>query len=171
MPPFITIPSSWLDVGDPTKKELFDYIKDNFDDLDSRQTAIENSVAKIVTYSGIFLNASSASTLTGIMFERVPSNFTITDAKLWIFEKGSLTGNLELDVRKSNSADFTSDSSIFSTKPKIDFGVAADYAESSNAVISAGAFTAGQYIRIDMTSLPASGILGKWGVYIVGEPS
>jgi hypothetical protein len=168
---FITIPASWLDVGDPTKKELFDYIKDNFDDLDSRTTAVEGATSKIIVYNGIFCNASSAGSLTGLMFERIPADFTITDAKVYIFTKGSLTGNLELDVRKSSSADFTSDSSIFSTKPKLDFSVASNYAESSNAVISSGGFTAGQYLRIDMTSLPAGGVLGKWGVYIIGEPA
>lgn len=168
---FITIPASWLDVGDPTKKEIFDYIKDNFDDLDSRTTAVEGGGNKIIIFNGIFANASSAGSLTGTMFERVPQNMTITDAKLYIFLKGSLTGNLEMDIRKSSSADFTSDSSIFSTKPKIDFSVASNYAESSNAVISSGGFTAGQYLRIDITSLPAGGVLGKWGVYIIGEPA
>jgi hypothetical protein len=168
---FVTIPSGWIDVSDPLKKELFDLIKDNLDDLDSRTTAVEGGASKVIVYNGIFCNASSAGSLTGIMFERVPADFTITDAKVYIFLKGSLTGNLEFDVRKSNSADFTSDSSIFSVKPKLDFSVAANYAESSNAVISSGGFTAGQYLRIDMTSLPAGGVLGKWGVYIIGEPS
>lgn len=168
---YVTIPSGWIDVSDPLKKELFDLVKDNLDDLDSRTTAVEGSTSKIIVYNGIFCNASSAGSLTGIMFERIPADFTITDAKLYIFLKGSLTGNLEMDVRKSSTADFTSDSSIFSTKPKIDFSVASNYTESSNAVISGGGFTAGQYLRIDITSLPAGGVLSKWGVYIIGEPA
>lgn len=169
--PFVTIDPTLIEAGDPVTEDLFSTIKDNEDNLDSRVTALEGTASKIIVYNGIFCNASSAGSLTGLMFERIPADFTITDAKVYIFTKGSLTGNLELDVRKSSSADFTSDSSIFSTKPKLDFSVASNYAESSNAVISSGGFTAGQYLRIDMTSLPAGGVLSKWGVYIIGEPA
>jgi len=168
---YSSIPSSWLDVGDPAKKELFDLIRSNQIDLDSRTTAVEGASGKLIVYNGIMSNASSAGSLTGIMFERVASNFSITDAKLYVFDfTGITTGTLELDVRKSTTADFTTDASIFSTKPSINFATATNYDESSNAVISAGSFVAGDYIRIDISSLPAT-TLGQWGVYIIGEAS
>ena len=168
---FVSIDSAFLDVGDALKKEIFDLIKANEDDLDSRLTGVEGGASKIIVFNGEILNASSAGSATGMLFERVTTNFTITDAKLWIYTKGSLTGTLEVDVRKSSSADFTSDSSIFSTLPEIDFSTASDYDESANAVINAGSFTAGQYIRIDITSLPTGGVLGRFGLWIIGEPT
>lgn len=166
---FNTIPSAWIDVSDPLKKELFDYVKDNFDDHETRIAATESGANKIIIYDGILCNATSSSSLTGIMFGRAAQDITITDAKLFIFDvSGISSGTLEIDVRKSTSPDFTSDSSIFTTKPSFDFSTASNYTETSNANISAGSVSSGDYMRIDVTSLPSTTI-GKFGIYVIAE--
>jgi hypothetical protein len=173
---FTTIPSGSLDVGDPLKKELMDLIKSNQDDLDSRVSAVEGNAGKIVIFNEVVLNAASLSgggTITGIDLYRAESNFNLTDAKVYIFTKGSLTGNLEIDVQLSSSADFTSSNSVFTTKPKIVYSTASDYDESANTVFNGTyqSITAGQYLRLDVSEVPSAGTIGKFGIYFIGEIS
>ena len=84
---------------------------------------------------------------------------------------GITSGTLEIDVQVAPSADFTSSVSVFTTKPSLDLSTASNYDESSNAVLSASnkVLTEGEWIRIDITSLPVG--LGKFGLYLIGEPS
>ena len=171
---FTTIPASDLDIGDPLKKELLDLIKSNQDDLNSRITAVEGSAGKIIIFNEIILNAATLSgggTITGVDLYRAESDFNLTDAKVYIFEKGSLTGNLEIDVQLSSSADFTSSNSVFTTKPKIVYSTASDYDESANTVFNGSyqSITAGQYLRLDISEVPSAGTIGKFGVYFIGE--
>lgn len=171
---FTTISTSDLDVGDPIKKELLDLIKSNQDDLDSRVTAVEGSAGKVIIFNDVVINASglsSGGTITGLDMYRAESNFNLTDAKVYIFTKGSLTGNLEMDIQLSSSADFTSSNSVFTTLPKIVYSTASDYDESANTVFNATyqSITAGEYLRLDFTELPAGGTIGKLGVYLIGE--
>jgi len=170
---FSSLASSLIAVGKAIKAEIFSTLKSNQDDLNTRLSTVEGSANKIVVFNGIFSNPNNSSTLTGIMFERTQASFTLTDAKLYIFDKGSLTGTLEFDVRKSTTADFTSDVSVFSTKPSIDFSTASSYDESANAVFDGANddFVEGDYIRIDISSLPASGQITRFGIYLIGEAS
>jgi len=171
---FTTIDSSNLDVGDPLKKELLDLIKSNQDDLDSRITAVEGSSGKIVVFNEIVLNAASLSgggAIAGLDLYRAESDFNLTEAKVYIFTKGSLTGNLEIDVQLSDTADFTVSNSVFTTKPKIVYSTASNYDESANTVFNATyqSITTGQYLRLDVSELPSSGTIGRFGVYFIGE--
>lgn len=171
---YVSIPSSLRQVGKATRKELFDQIHDNLEDLNTRSTVLEGNAGKIIVFSEIVLNASSlgsGGTITGLDMYRAAANFTLTDAKVWIFTKGSLTGTLEIDVQVSSSADFTSSVSVFTTNPSIDYSTASDYDESSNSVFdnTNKEISAGDYIRLDVSELPANGTLGKFGIYLIGE--
>ena len=169
---FLTIPDSIIQVGKALTRELFKtYIKDSLDDLDSRVGLVEGSVNKIVIFDGLVSNASSATSLTGILFHRVQSGFNLTDCKVAIFNKGSLTGTLSVDVQKASSPDFTSSVSVFTTAPSIDFSTASSYDESSNAVFSLTnkVLVEGDYLRIDVTSLPTSGVLSRFQLFLIGE--
>lgn len=109
-----------------------------------------------------------AGSITGLTYFYVPKNFTINQVKLAIYEKNGISaGNLVLDVKKGADQDAASLTSILSAQATIDFAVAADYAVAS-ATISAGACTLGQWLRIDLTSVP-SGFVGKAHVIIYGE--
>lgn len=173
---FVTLPDSLIQVGKAVTRTLFKtYIKDNLDDLNSRLTTVEGSTNKIVIYDEIIYSASRLSdggSISGVDYYRVPSGFDIIDCKVYIFDKGSLTGNLELDIQKSTTADFTSSVSIFTTKPKIDYATASSYDESANAVLDATAKSVveGDYLRLDVSEIPTGG-LGKFGIYLIGEAS
>ena len=172
---FTTIPDSIISVGKSITRTLFKtYIKDNLDDLDSRITTVEGAAGKIVVFDEVVINASALSsggTVTGLDMWRASADFSLTDAKVYIFTKGSLTGNLEFDIQKSSSADFTSSVSVFTTKPKIVYSTASDYDESSNAVFDGTnkEISAGDYLRLDVSELTSGGTIGRFGVYLIGE--
>ena len=172
---FISIPDSLIQVGKSITRTLMKtYVKDSLDDLDSRMSALEGASGKIIIFDEIVLNASSLSgggTITGLDLFRAASDFNLTEAKVWIFTKGALTGNLEIDIQVSSSADFTSSNSVFTTKPKIVYSTASDYDESANAVfnVSFQSVSIGDYLRLDVSEVPSGGSIGKFGVYIIGE--
>ena len=162
-----------IQVGKAIKKEIFDRLRINQNDIQDRLSAVEIAQKKIVVYDALVVNASSATSLTGLGLWRAPQAFTLTDAKVAIFEKGVLTGLLELDFQISDSTDFSSSSSAFTTRPSIDFDDAgtADYDESSNAVFDNGTkdIDEGDYIRFDVSALPGNGTIGKFAIYLIGE--
>lgn len=169
---FNSIPSSIIQVGKAITRQLWStYVKDNLDDLNSRLQAIENTQGQLVIFDEVIINAAIFDTLTGVAVYRAPESYTLIDAKVYIFEKNSLTGTLEIDIQKSSSPDFTSSLSVFSTQPSIDYSTASDYEESSNAVfnVANNETSEGDYLRLDITSMPSSGTLGKFGVYLIAE--
>jgi hypothetical protein len=170
---FTQIDSASLDVGDPLKKELFDLIRSNEIDLNSRLNSVESTAKKIDIFKFLLLNGSSFPTATGIAYYRAEDDFTITKGAIQIFEKGTLTGSVEVDIKKSTTdLDGVSFSSVFTTKPKIDFATASDYEESSNQVLnsSQAIISAGEYLRLDITITPTStGVIPKLLINCYGE--
>lgn len=168
---FISIPSTLIQVGKPLIKLLFDYIKDDLDDLDSRVGNIEGSAFKRLVYDHVVRTRGNSATLTGFNVWRVPENFDLTDAKVIIGDiTGSYTGDLEFDIRKSSSRDFTTSVSVFTTRPSIDMSAASDYQESNNAVFDTNnnQLVEGDWLRLDITSMP-SPRLNCFHVYLLGE--
>lgn len=171
---FTEIVSSWIEVGKALKAELFTSIKDSLDDLNTRAIALENTQGQIVIFDGIVRNAASlesGGTITGLTTYRASQDFSLSDCKITIFEKGSLTGNLEIDIRKSSSLDDTLAGSVFTTKPKIVYSTASDYDESTNAVFndSNDDILEGDYLFLDVSELPSGGTIGKFAIYLTGE--
>ena len=170
---FTPINSASIEVGDALKKEIFDLVKSNFDDHETRINSVESSANKIDIFKFLLLNGSSFSTATGIAYYRAEDDFTITKGAIQIFEKGTLTGAVEIDIKKSTTnMDNASFTSIFTTKPKITYASAADYDESSNQVLN-GAMTSilsGDYLRLDITITPTNtGVIPKLFITSYGE--
>lgn len=169
---YTSINSSSIEVGDPIKKELLDRIKANEDDLDARVTALSVGAAKVEIFKYLLLNGSSFSTATGLDYYQAIESFTITNAEIRIFEKGSLTGSIEIDVLKSvTNMDSPSFTTIFTTKPKIVLASASDYDTSTNQVFNSGqvAINAGDILRLDITIAPTNGPLPKLQIIVYGE--
>lgn len=169
---FSSISSLAIAVGSAIKKELWDKVKNNFDDLNSRVNTLETVATKVPVIKFYVLNASSFSTATGLHYYESDIDFTITSAFIRIFEKGSLSGNLEIDIKKSTTdLDGTSFVSIFTTKPKIDYSLASDYDASTNQVFDAGQINVavGDFIRFDITQAPTSGVISKFLLTVYGE--
>lgn len=169
---YVAIDSNSIEVGDALKKELFDLIKSNEDDLDSRLNIVEATSKKVDIFKYMILNAASFNTASGLDYYEASDNFTITDAFIRIFEKGSLTGAVEIDIKRSTTdLDGSSFTSIFSTKPKITMASASDYDQSTNQVFNPSQIniSPGDFLRLEITEMPTNGVLGKFLVSSYGE--
>lgn len=161
-----------IQVGSAVKKELFDDIKNSLDFFNTSINSLQTQKSKIEVMKFYVLNASSFSTATGLHIYQSTDTFTITNAFVQIFEKGSLAGFFEIDVKKSTTdMALSSFSSIFSTRPRIDFSSASDYQKSTNQVFDPGRIEVvpGDYLRLDITQTPTSGVMGKFLVTVYGE--
>jgi len=169
---FSTIASAAIAVGAAIKKELWDKVKNSFDDHEARINTLETVATKVPVIKWYVLNGSSFSTATGLHYYESDIDFTITSAFIRIFEKGTLTGSFEVDIKKSttnlNGASFVS---IFTTKPKITMSGASDYDASTNQVFDAGQIdiAVGDFLRFDITQAPTSGVMSKFLLTVYGE--
>jgi hypothetical protein len=169
---FTSIPASIINVGKAIKKEIFTYIKDDLDDLDSRLNTVETNAKKISIFEYMVINATPFSTATGFNYFEATSDFTLTDAYIRIFEKGSLAGTFEIDILVSTTnLDSTSFVSVFTTKPKITFASASDYDASTNQVFDNTKINinTGDYLRLDITAMPTGGVMSKFIIKAYGE--
>lgn len=170
---FSSIGNSLIAVGAALKQELFQLTKDNLDDHETRINSVEGAISRIIPWNGTVYNGTTAASITGgLGIHRITTDYTINTAQIGVFDvtATSWTGTLEFDIQKSSSPDFTGSVSIFTTKPSIDMTTVSDYDVSSNAVFGAAAsVSAGDYLRLDITSLPGNGILGKFQLLVEGE--
>lgn len=109
---FNTIPSSWIQIGKSLKKELFDYLKSNLDDHETRINNVEQGINKVIIFNGEiigYINHYSVSLgeLTGIGTFKATQDLTITDIKLVLINSSnsptssSSQGVLSIDIEKS----------------------------------------------------------------------
>lgn len=169
---YVPINPATIKVGDPVTKELFDQIKDNFADHESRIDDFEAGASKIPIFEFLIENAAVNPGMTGIAYYTALQNFTITDCAVKIFTKGVLTGFLEIDVKKTTTGSLLDASfvSVFTTKPKITYATAVDYQKSSNQVFNAGqTVLAGETLRLDLSTLPGGGVIDKFLIICYGE--
>jgi len=98
---------------------------------------------------------SDATTITGVAYFKAPKDLTLGDVKLQIFTKNGVTsGSLSIDIEKNSTPDSVGMTSIFSVQPTINFATASDYAEDTGTK-STSVVTAGQWLRLDISSIPA----------------
>ncbi len=158
-------------IGDPVEIEDINQTISNETDLNTRVQSLEALNQTVIVYDGPIRNAATFTTLTGVLFFRAPIDFLVTTLEVAITTKGSLTGDLELDIKKSSSMDFSSAVSIFTTKPTVDFDTVSNYAIVANGVFNSGlsAITEGQFLRVDITGMPTGDILKLFNLTILGE--
>ena len=162
-----------LDVGDPLRKEYFDKNKCNQDDINSRLGTVEAGAGKVFVFNFRVRNAIRADSLTCISLFKATFDFTLIDARLQAFEVGTLTGDLEIDVKKNTSPNPIGFTSVFTTRPLLDYDLISNYDESSNAVFDANQtdILDGDFLRLDVTSLPSNGVINSFYVTVIGELS
>lgn len=164
------IPESIIGVGKALKKEIFKKIRDNFIDHEARISALALGATPVEVFNFPVLNASSASSMTGITYYRAITSFTISTVQIEIFTKdGILSGTLSVDVKKGSSLDSSTMSSVLTTQPSINFSTANDYEISSGVLDEENQLVLqGEILRLDVTSLPSTP-LGKFRVLVYGN--
>jgi hypothetical protein len=146
---FTTIPASWVTSGQPCKEELFQRIKSNEDDLDTRTTALESSLVNEspITFQVIgkcYDSPTPINFATDVI--RVPFNIRLTSSVLYTAST-AVGGTLTIDVKyKRGAAAWTT---IFSSQPST--------TALSAFVIDTGTFSvtdldSGDFLRLDIIS-------------------
>lgn len=176
---YVTIPPSWITVGEAIKKRLLTRVKDDLDDHETRINALEGGNTKIDIFnfgvSGYFTHYSTAE-LKGIGFYQAPSSVIITQAKITLISHSlspavsSSAGILEIDLERSVDGGLTW-ASILSVRPSIGAGVSADGSSSSLVSFITGGETlaAGDRLRVNVTSLKTT--QGSFSVSVYGDIS
>lgn len=164
---FTSIPSSSINVGKSLKKETFDLIKSNFDDHEARLNVLSIGSGPVEIFNDDFYNVSTSLPLTSVFLKRIAASIQVTKAQIQIYGKdGIITGTLEYDIKKSSTLNGTY-TSIFTTKPYINYASDAAYA-SRDGVFNAGqAVSQNDYLRIDFTNVP-TGVISKVHIMIYG---
>lgn len=147
---FTALTAADLAVGKPTKKELFDLIKSNFDDHETRILNVEAATSDIdpIVFTVVGAYSQLPTPSTGLLYFRVPFALTLTGAVIMIYEDGT-SGTLEVDVQKKTGAGAFA--SIFSTEPSV-ASTGGDFSTSSNAVLSTTAIAQNDILRLDLLS-------------------
>jgi hypothetical protein len=137
---FTALSSADIAVGKPTKAELFDLIRTNFN----------NPFPIRFEMLGKYNTSDITTPATGLLYHRVNYDLTLTGAVIMIYTDGT-SGTTEVDLQlKSGGGAFAS---VFSTKPSVAAG-SGDFTTSSNAVFSTTDVDAGDILRMDLTSQP-----------------
>jgi hypothetical protein len=165
---FSTITSTQIEIGKAVKKELWDKVKANEDDLDSRLVAQESGGSVIELVNQDIINASSAGSLTGLFYYKATYDFTVTSVQVQIYEKGIISsGSVTLDVLKSATLGGTY-TSVLSVLPTINFATASDYDSNSGTLNPTYQdILTDEVLRVDITALPATAI-GRFRIIITG---
>lgn len=115
---YSAITSAEIEVGEPTKAELFTKIKDNFIDHESRISSLETGtgVFRPLEFQvlGEFFRRGAPQDL--ILHTRLNFDLTLTAGRLILLDVGT-AGNLEIDVLFKRGV--SAFASIFSVKPII----------------------------------------------------
>jgi hypothetical protein len=166
---FQAINDSEIEVGKPTKKELWKKVQNSLNAHEEQINALTVGASPVEVFNFDIVNVSSSATLTGVCHHKAFTAFTVSTVEVQIFEKGIITtGILEIDIKKNTSLDDIGMTSILSTKPSINFAVAPDFTSASgvlNPVLQE--VNAGEFLRLDVTSLPTIP-LGKFRVVVYG---
>lgn len=169
--PFQVINASEIEVGDPVTAQLLGKVKNSFDDHETRIGNVEAASGTVVVFDEVVYNASEFTTLTGLLIFRASFDFTLTEAKLAIFEKGSYTGFLEVDIQKGASLDPMDFATVFTAKPVINYSTISDYGEgvSGSYDVAEKDILAGEYLRLDITEVPVGGPVPTFVLIFYGE--
>jgi hypothetical protein len=161
--------NSEIQVGKAIKKELWQKVKDNFDDHETRLAQAVAGSSKIEIFNIDFLIGSFGNTITGVLYHEALQDMNVIEGAIQIFDKdGIVSGVLSIDVKKNTTPDNTGMVSVFTTAPSINFATANNYDRSTGTLNPSNqSVLKGEILRLDVTSLPVG--LGKFRIILIGE--
>lgn len=176
---FITVPSSWLTIGEAIKQRLFTRFKDNQDNHELRINTIEAGINKTIIFDFEvigYISNYSASELIGIGTYLAPQNMIITEVKIILLNSSqtptvsSSAGSLSIDLQRSTDGGSTW-STVLTSKPSIGDGLYLSGASSSLVAFNVGGeiLLLNQLLRVNVSSKKDS--QGSFQVIVYGDLS
>lgn len=101
--PYVAIPDPLIEIGQPTKKEIFQRIKDNQESFNSDIEALKQTAAVDIfniRYTGLTQHYSGAEFAATLPTYKAPVGGTITSFIITLLTS-STSGNLEVTIEKS----------------------------------------------------------------------
>lgn len=166
---FVIIDSNKIKVGDPITKELWDAIKNNFDDIDTRvnNLAVSGSNVYIINEAVNFLSYKNSN--SDFWYYKVPVNMVITGMNVQLFSKdGISSGSFTVDLQKGTSTDNSTFNTVLTSAVTFNFAIDVSYSvKSASLDPSSSILLAGDVLRLNLSSYPA-GFKGRvlfliWG--------
>jgi hypothetical protein len=159
---FTPINSTEIEVGDALKKELFDKIKGNLDDHETRINNFEAGSGKIDIFKFPVSLDSQRSSFNKVYSFIASQPMIVSECYIQIMKKEitssyDFTGDIEINIRKSTTGSFedTDLVTIFTTRPSVDLDTDPDYTRSSNQVFdSNNSLNTGDILVLDITAIP-----------------
>ena len=150
--PYTSLTSAQVTAGEPGTTTLFDLIRTNLDDLDSRLATVEAATGSTLDLA---LTADGrVRVVTQVAYQRFNFEIDINSGQVAIYDSDSVgtAGTLEIDIQHS-PAPGSSYTTIFSTRPSLAFGVG--QAISSNGVLTSTPFNipAASILRLDIIAI------------------
>lgn len=163
------ISDSEIEVGKPTKEEIFRKIKGNLDHLKSVIDNVSGGSGKVEIFNLDVYGGVPSGSLTGLLYHEIIQDCRITNVQIQIFEKGIITtGNLQIDIKKNTTPDNVGMNSILDILPTVDFATATDYQKANGTLNSTNQnVVIGDILRLDITQIPAN--LGKFRILVFAE--
>ena len=154
---FVAITTDEITTGEPVMNGMLTKVKNNFDTLDTRVTAVEGGSA--VVYPPLVFSVSGE--YDSLLSERILKttmnfNLTITGVRILIDRAGTL-GTTEIDMLYRRAGGIYT--SVLTTRPSVAYTAGND-AVSSNAVLNLAevALQTGDILAIDLTSVQTGGV-------------
>jgi hypothetical protein len=169
---FLPIDTNTIKVGDPITKDLWDLIKSNFDDHETRLNSLATSTVSIYVINGDIDFVGYSSLDPNIFHYKVRQDFSLDDFRVQLFTKQGITsGTLAFDLQKSVDTNNANFASILSGTFSFDFssGLVVDYFEKVATLNSAlNSVSVGNVLRVVVTNVPF-GFNGKVLMNIGGQ--
>lgn len=159
---YTPINSNEIEVGDALKKELFDKIKDNFSDHETRINNFEAGSGKIDIFKFPITINSQRSSFNKIYTFVASQPMILSECYIQIMKKEinlthSFSGDIEINIRKSTTGT-TEDAdlvTIFTTRPKVDLDVSPNYTRSTSQVFDTNnSLNTGDILVLDISVIP-----------------
>lgn len=159
-----------IKVGDPITKELWDIIKNNFDDIDTRLTTNATTGAAIEIFNKEICFAGFDNSNPNVFYWKVPRNCVLTEVRGQIFDKnGVSTGSLTIDVQKATDTNNGNFNSMLTSALSFNFASDTNYSQKTATINSSTiALSATNVVRIQVQALPVR-FGGKILLYIGAE--
>lgn len=159
---FLSIPSSWLTVGEAIKKQLFLRIKDSLDNHEGRINSLESGANKIDIFNFEvigYVSYYSSTELVGLGTFKAPTDMILTEVGITLTNSpstptlSSSSGSLQIDLERSldNGATW---STILISRPTIGDGQmnAGEVSGLVSFIDGGEVLNAGDLLRVNVTS-------------------
>lgn len=144
---FVPLTSAQIVAGEATKQELFDLIKENFDDHESRIADVEAFTTSTIPFEFDVQGAPFPG--DGQAFLRIPISITVTGVKVTSWIAGT-AGTLTVDIeRKVGAGAWATILNAPISTPYTD----GDYNVESSSGIAIPSIAAGTFLRLNIDSM------------------